>query len=334
MQRVNVLLSGVGSPIGLGATRLLAPYSEAIQLSACNVKLDCAARVLVPNLIESPDFYFARTATADDYLDFVRRQIRDRGIQAIITCSIFELKALARAAADFASMGARVLVEDLPVLEVFMDKSATAQAIIAAGGCAPRTVLLADSDGQQSDGPDLSFPYIIKPQFGYGSRGVAKIESPTDFRRWTVERLPKHAPFVAQEYLPSADSEYGCTAIYGRTGGIASNMAILRESIEDGVTAASVYHERSHVVEAAITSLAEKLPGRYALNFQLRLEDNQACVFEVNPRFGAAEPLRAAFGQDPYLTLLRQYFPSMPAPSTPRRYGRATMTPSVSFVEA
>lgn len=318
---LNVLVTGAGSGIGYGAVKLLARHPAALHVTACDVTSGCPASALAQQTVVSPDFYFSKVASEDDYTEFILKYVTERRPDLVIPCSIFELKPLARIAGRALRHGTRIIVEPIHVLDRFMDKFATAQAISEAGGFAPRTVQVVE----QATGPvqpALEYPYILKPQFGYGSRGIRRVDGPGDFAAWCLDRQTKHAPFVAQDLLPSDHREYGCTVVFAPDAGVATCMAVLRTRLRDGVTQDAIYDETCRQVENRISALINKLSGIYCLNVQLRVERNQPFVFEINPRFGAAEPIRAAFGQDPFLAIIKQYFPDIDLPSPRRRYGK------------
>src|SRR5680860_731975 len=91
--------------------------------------------------------------------------------------------------------------------------------------------------------------------------------------------------------------------------------------IIDGITMAATYDKKCHLVEDYIFKLSQNLKGRYCLNFQLRLENNIPYIFEINPRFGAAEPIRASFGFDSFYSVLSNYC-NISTPKIQRKYGK------------
>lgn len=304
---LRIAVTGAGSVIGFDAVRILSTYTGIDSLIACNVTPDFAARGLADKYEQSPDFYFGKTHTEEQFISFMLDCTARNGIQVIIPCSIFELKSLARNVELFEESGARVIIEDYQTVATFEDKLATAHSIGEIGGYSPYTQEITERDGV-SKLPSRQFPFLIKPRYGYGSKAVTVIQSEQEFSVWDQSKPEKHRPYVAQDYLPSDDKEYSCSILYDKDGSPMSVMAVLRNSVK-GITLTATYNRECHPVEEYLfTTIAPRLKGKYCLNLQLRVEDGKPTIFEVNPRFGASEAIRRIFGQDPYFSILRQYY--------------------------
>ena len=77
-----------------------------------------------------------------------------------------------------------------------------------------------------------SFPRLVKPRDGAGSRGVAKINSRAD-----LDKLPKDGSLMLQEYLPG--EEYSVDVYVRRDGRVIAAVPRDRMKIDSGIAVAS-----------------------------------------------------------------------------------------------
>ena len=314
---INVLIVGAGSVVGLSATRLISQYKGIERVIVGNTNPYFAARNYATDFIITPDFYFSKTATEVDYLDFLLTYCQRHKIDVLISGSIFELECLSQNVRYFEAIGTRVIIEKTEMIKTFYDKYLTTIKLNSITACSPSSGELSESE---FDLEVLQFPCFIKPRFGYGSNGIAIIQSATEYRKWLKNRHTKYSPYIWQEYLDNANEEYTCSVVYDRNGEPFDVCAVRRLSVNK-VTVDAEYVESCKSVEELIIEIAKHLEGRYCLNFQFRMKNGKPYIFEINPRFGASEGIRAQFGHDPYFTLLNHYY-SVRNDQAERGYGR------------
>lgn len=313
MSGIRILVTGAGSVMGFDAVRILRELPMVDAVIAANVSSEFPARSIADEFVVSPDFYFARTHTEDQYIDFLLKLTRESRIDAVIPLSIFELDCLSRNVPAFEGLGARCIVEEPSTVTRFADKLATARFVQSIGGHAPDSWELADDDHALSVLSRLDLPLIVKPRFGYGSKAISILRSPDDIGRWLKARPEKHRPYIAQRYLEADDQEYSCSIVFGADGNPSRTHAMLRQKVQ-GITMCAKYDAHCHIVEDYLaTVLGPRLEGRYALNPQVRIDGGRPTVFEINPRFGAGESLRRLFGYDAYDEILSEYYSDEPA---------------------
>lgn len=151
----------------------------------------------------------------------------------------------------------------------------------------------------------IRYPVIIKPNRGYGSRGVKLCKSPEELLLKSKEVFEIYGPFLVQEYIPHGD-EIGVYALFNldsepravtvqkrlRSFPIEGGPSTLRESI--------MYPE---LVETAFDLLRIlKWQGVAMVEFRIDPRDNTPKLMEVNPRFWGSLQLSILSGVDfPYL---------------------------------
>lgn len=304
MDKINVLITGSGSVIGYGAVKLIKDYSFVNKLVAGNVTSDFPAVTLTDNVLIYPDFYFAKNSSIDNFLNHILNYCRNEHIHAIVPCSCFELKVFAENIQLFERLGVTVFVETINTLELFFDKFKTAKFIKNINAPSLNTGILNHSDNLQL--PKIAFPFIIKPRFGYGSKGIQVIYTVSDFEKWNYMKSKKFSDYIFQEYIENDSEEYSCSVIYQNNSPVSARA--IRRELKNGDTIKAIFDRNCRQKEKMILDIAKLIEGKYCLNFQFRMKDDVPYIFEVNPRFAASEIIRAIFGQDPYYQSICNYF--------------------------
>ncbi|RKZ38262.1 MAG: hypothetical protein DRQ49_14755 [Gammaproteobacteria bacterium] len=300
----NILISGSGSVIGLGAAKLISQYRGVGKVVVANTSDYFPAKNYASDYLITPDYYFTKKSTENEFIEFILEYAVNNNIDLIVPCSIFELKAYAKNLDKFKSKGITVFVESEELIDVFYDKYGTSVRLNSIEECSPVSGTLQDSE---SDFINMRLPCIIKPRYGYGSNGISLIRSKNDFMKWLNEKNTKYSPYIWQEYLEDQQEEYSCSVLYDTNHNPFSICAARRLSVKK-VTVDAEYDEKCQSIETLVLNIAKNIKGRYCLNYQFRMKDGKPYIFEINPRFAASEAIRAEFGHDPFYLLMRQFF--------------------------
>jgi carbamoyl-phosphate synthase large subunit len=217
------------------------------------------------------------------FVDEVIQLCRDDGIDVLFSTVDVELPPLARRREE---LGAALAAPSLDTLETCLDKFALAVR------CAPllrtpTTHLV----GPASTAEAWSFPIIVKPRSGAGSRGVRLVHSRAD-----LDALGTDDSLIAQENLPG--DEYSVDVIANADGHVIAAVPRTRTRVDSGVSIAGLtVHDPELEATAAAVAQAIALTG--VANVQLRRDVNGVpALLEVNPRFPGAMPLTIAAGVD------------------------------------
>lgn len=316
MKKINVLVTGSGSLIGYGAVKLVNTYKFVNKVFAGNTDFNFPAQKFTSNIVIYPDFYFKKESIEKDFLECILKFCIENDINTVIPCSIFELEVFAKNFKLFEENNISVFVEELTTIKTFYDKFQTSEFM-------KKTIksnYLNTGLIVEEEIPELNFPYIIKPRYGYGSKDVFLISNENDFRGWQQCRSKKFSSYIFQEFIDDNEGEYSCSVLYDKTKQPSSICAINRQ-LKNGDTIMATYDEKCRKLEKKILQIAAKFKGRFCLNFQFRNRDGIPYIFEINPRFAASEVIRSIFGQDPYYLLLSSYY-NFPIEKKKRTYGK------------
>jgi carbamoyl-phosphate synthase large subunit len=281
LRAVRVLVTGTGGPAAISVMKSLSADST-VQLIAADMDPWAAGLYLVP-----PQARTLIPAGLDpEFVDAPLARCVAMGIDVLIPTVDSELRPLARARGDFAAAGVELLLAPDQALDVTLDKLALARRC-AGQVRVPRTERL---DGA-GDLASWTYPVIVKPRTGSGSRDITIVGSAADLaRRGSAD------DFVVQEYLPG--EEYSVDVLADAAGHVVASVPRVRERIDSGVSVAGrTLHdaelERLGAVVVSVTGVT------YIANVQFRRNTaGQPALLEVNPRVPGTLPLTVASGVD------------------------------------
>jgi len=281
LRSVRVMVTGAGGPAAVSVMKSLSADAS-VSLIAADMDPWAAGLYLVP-----PE---ARTlvpaGTDPRYADATLARCAAMGVDVLIPTCDAELRPLGKARDEFRRAGIELLLAPDSALEVCLDKLALAER--CAGHLpVPRTERL----DKVADPESWTYPVMIKPRSGSGSRGISVAASSEE-----LLRLEPSPDFLVQDYLPG--EEYSVDVLADTTGHVVAAVPRVRERVDSGVSVAGrTVHdaelERLGAGVAAATGLT------YVANVQFRRDPaGRPALLEVNPRFPGAMPLTVASGVD------------------------------------
>jgi carbamoyl-phosphate synthase large subunit len=277
--RSRVLVTGAGGPAGVAVIRSLLARPDADVFAA---DMDGWASGLY--LVPADRRRIIEPGLAPGFVDGIARLCRDDAIDVVISTVDVELLPLA---ARRGELGDAVLAAaSEATLAVTLDKWRLAER------CAPllrvpeTRLLLADGVAAE-----WTFPVIVKPRRGAGSRGVKLVPD-----REALAALELDEAQIIQEFLPG--DEFSVDVIADSTGSVIAAVPRTRTRVDSGVAIAGrTVHDEALESTAAAVARAIGLTG--VANVQLRHDsDGNPALLEVNPRFPGALPLTIAAGVD------------------------------------
>ena len=274
----RVLVTGAGGPAGVAVIRSLLAR-EGVEVYAADMDGWASGLYLVPagrRRIVPP-------GKSDEFVDSLIALCADDDIDVLFSTVDVELPPLARRRDE---LGAALAAPGLDTLETCLDKFALAVR------CAPllrtpTTHLV----GPAALAEDWTFPIIVKPRSGAGSRGVRLVHSRSD-----LEALGDAPELIAQEHLPG--EEYSVDVFADANGHVVAAVPRTRTRVDSGVSIAG-QTVRDGGLESTAAAVAAAIGLTGVANVQLRRDTNGIpALLEVNPRFPGAMPLTIAAGVD------------------------------------
>jgi carbamoyl-phosphate synthase large subunit len=281
LQPVRVLVTGAGGPAAVSVLKSLSA-DPSVCLIAADMDPWAAGLYLVP-----PGQRTLIPAGLDPgFVDVVLARCIAMGADVVIPTVDAELRPLGDARTKFAEAGIDLLLAPERALAVTLDKLALARCC-ASQIPVPRT----ERFDQVADPQSWTYPVIVKPRTGSGSRGISVVESSQ-----ALGRLDASPDFLVQEYLPG--EEYSIDVLADAGGRVVAAVPRVRERVDSGVSVAGrTLHdtelERLGAAVATVTGLT------YIANVQFRRDPaGRPALLEVNPRVPGTLPLTVASGVD------------------------------------
>ncbi len=275
----RVLVTGAGGPAGVAVIRSLLKRAD-VEVFAADMDGWASGLYLVP----AERRRIVPRGADREFVPTVISLCAADNLTVLFSTVDAELPSLA---ARRDELGGAVLASaSLATLEVCLDKFALSERV-APFARVPTTRVV----GPASSAEPWTFPIIVKPRRGAGSRGVRLVHD-----RASLAALGDDDALIAQELLPG--DEFSVDVFADAAGLVIAAVPRTRTRVDSGVSIAGrTIHDSELESTAADVARAIGLTG--VANVQLRYDVNGvAALLEVNPRFPGALPLTIAAGVD------------------------------------
>lgn len=149
---------------------------------------------------------------------------------------------------------------------------------------------------------NMSFPIIAKPIKGFGSKGIYKLNTITNFHE-VKGKLVKD--YIFQPIIGCDSEEYTVGAFFDFNSSLIDSISFKRKLSTDG------YTSEAELVDIEINSILDELADIFKpigpTNFQFRYSDKKFYLIEINPRISSSTHIRKLFNyneSDMYVNML------------------------------
>lgn len=271
--------------------------------------------------------YLLPPANDNGYIDALLAVCERHGIRALFHGSEPELKAMSKNRSRFEEEGILLPINPPEVIDLCMDKFRTSEWLKSKGFEVPQTVhVRSDADIETVD----FFPAVLKPMIGAGgSSNLFLAQNDKELCFLGRSLLANIGPYIVQEYVGTAESEYTVGVLSDMDGTFINSIAVRRMimsglsnriripnrtgrvelgpvlAISSGVSQGDV--GRFPEVTGPCEKISRALGATGAINIQCRLVKDKVYVFEINPRFSGTTSLRAMVGYNEPDILIRKH---------------------------
>ncbi len=276
---LRVLVTGAGGPAAIAAMKSLRA-EESVRLIAADMDPWAAGLYLTPERTLVP------AGAAPEFTAVLLDRCRALAVDVVLPTVDDELQPLARARDEFTAAGVALLLAPAAALDVILDKLTLAE------HCAgivpvPRTELF----GPSLDPARWTYPVVVKPRRGSGSRGVIIVDSAAE-----LAALDRSPALIVQEFLPG--EEYSVDVLADAAGHVIASVPRLRARVDSGVSVGGrTVHDPE--IEWFGRAVAQATGVTYVANVQCRRDAaGTPALLEVNPRMPGTLGLTIASGVD------------------------------------
>jgi carbamoyl-phosphate synthase large subunit len=281
----TVLLTGAGGPAPAGMISVLRNWGYRI--------------VTVDMLQHSPAFYLSDKSyvvpagNSSEFLPKLRSICKKEDVEAVISVVDEELLHVSKLEED----GIQVIQPRAEFVNLCLDKYRCMTELRSRGINAAETWLANEVPN------NAPYPLFIKPRIGRGSRGIGKVTSPDELRKFLSASTYLAHELLAQPYIPG--TEFTVSVVVWRDGEV--QAVVPKEIISKvGVTKLAVTRKNKKIHDLCV-EIQNEFRADGPFNVQLSLdEDGNPVLFEINPRFSTSITLTMAAGVDELGGILSQ----------------------------
>jgi carbamoyl-phosphate synthase large subunit len=280
---ISVLVTGAGGPAAIAVLKSLRA-DPSVRLAAAD--MDCWAAGLY--LVPAADRAVIPAGAAPGFAGDLLAGALALGADVVIPTVDSELRPLAAARDRFRRAGVALMLPPARALDLTLDKLALARACAGAVRV-PRTEPL----NERLDPGSWTYPVIVKPRTGSGSRDITTVVSADELK---AVLATADDGYLVQEYLPG--EEYSVDVLADGDGRVVAAVPRVRARVDSGVSVAGrTLHDPE--LEQFGATVAVTVGLTYIANIQVRRDhDGAPALLEVNPRPPGSLSLTVASGVD------------------------------------
>ncbi|MBO8161757.1 MAG: ATP-grasp domain-containing protein [Thermosipho sp. (in: Bacteria)] len=274
MEKYNVLIVPAGSGMAVAAIKSL-KNDEKVRVITAD------SNALAPGLYLGDKGYLIPKFTDANFWDKLKKIIVNEKVDLVIPALDPLLLPMAERKEWLEQLGTKVMISDTETITIARDKWRT---YIELKDVLPVPKSFIDLEGVR----DVSFPLIIKPRDGSGSRDVYIVNSREELG-FFYKRVRKP---IIQEYLPGNEWSVDCLADF--SGKLLFCVPRLRIETKAGISVKGVIRKNNELEKMA-KALTNKLKFEGIFFFQAK-EDQQGSpkLTEINPRIAGTMSLSNA----------------------------------------
>lgn len=258
-------------------------------------------QMTAPAMVDADQAFIVPSIYADDYLDALKKIIRENNVTAVISLNDLELPILSARKKEIESLGTKVIVADEQAIAISFDKWKTVDFLESIGLKSPKTFIDLDKALEAIKNGELKFPLVLKPRWGSASIGIdfpediEELQLAYKLQRIRIERtILKQASsedidhsILIQQKIPG--KEYGMDVLNDFNGNYAGTFVREKLAMRSGETDKAI-----SIIDAKFETVGRKIGENLKhignLDCDVFAHDGELYVLELNPRFGGGYP--------------------------------------------
>lgn len=274
----HYLVTAIGGDIGSSVIRCLSQEFLKEDLFGCDIT------PYVPGYDEVSKLLLVPVYTDEQlYIHVLLDKCKECKITHVLPMTEGEIKVLDKYRKIFDSVGIKVMIQNTDVLNVAFSKYNTAKTLEKIGLNIPKTWK------KEENIKDEKYPLIIKPDRGCGSKEVRIVKNRQEYEA----AISQISDAVVQEYIGDSENEY--------TVGVFSNgkeikVIAFRRTLGFGGMSRMVERVEDEKINIIAESVANMFQLRGSINIQMRKQNNNYYIFEINPRISSTVGFRYMLG--------------------------------------
>lgn len=266
----RILVTALSGDIGNSLVKILSKKTDAIIFG-------CDVNELVPSMDILESFWQCRYAIEENYIDELVQNCVEKNITHLIPVNEREIEVVSEYINRFDDIGVRVIIQNVDILRICLDKKATCEYLEKQHVAVPRLMNAGEFENRQM--------YIVKQRKSNGSKGI-HIYSGRE-----ISNVELDANDVVQEYIDS-DDEYTVGVFRDRE---LTNVIVFKRELKNGYSNI-VKLSHNKMIEDIAVSVAKMLDLSGYINIQGKLKNGVFYIFEINPRLSGTSRFQDMIG--------------------------------------
>lgn len=285
MKPLKILVTGVGGMIGIGIIKSLRKEFGKKDIKIVGTDSSpFAACSYLPGFLDS--FFLVPEAKSRNYLERIFSIAKKKKVNLIFPGTDHEILPLSEKKDIFCKIGTKIIVSCPETIKICRDKWLTYKTF---KNILPIVKSFLPKENLDLIIRSLGLPLIVKPRFGWGSRGIYRADSSLEFKAF----LKKVKKPIIQKWLDG--QEYTVDGLVSEKGKFICVVPRERIATLAGVSCQGITVRDKELIKLG-KRLVENLKIRGPFNFQVKKERNKYFIFEINPRFAGTGILSTAAG--------------------------------------
>lgn len=292
MDKINVLVTGVGAIIGYGIINALRQQNKyPTKIVGMDIYDDAYGQFLCDK------FYVAERADSPIYLQFINDLIAKEHINLILPgieqdmYRLFELKD---------NINTKVVLNNELLINLSKDKLETYKYF---HDNKLNVIPTLSQASYEECVENLGSPFLLKPRTSYASKGIHKIYSKEEFNFYNKNKDAN----IFQRIVGSDGEEY-TIAVFGKADGSYADYIILKRKLaQTGATDKATLIPQDDEIMSYVDEICKLTKPNGPTNIQLRKEGDKVYLLEINPRISSACSIRTGMGYNDPLKCIEYY---------------------------
>ncbi len=232
-------------------------------------------------------------ANDESFIEILSQRVTDYSIDILVPSVDEELIVIGQ---NLDRFSAKVLLPNVEFVRSMLDKLLSMEEIAAKGLIHPKTLPVIDAE-------QISFPQIVKPRSGRGSRGVSILNNINEVEAYMVLNRVEPHEIISQQL--ALGTEYTVLIAADMHANLKAIVPV-RIGLKKGITIRAETELQSDIIDYCKNfQSAFKVTGVYNLQCILTAE-GEVIPFEINPRISTTFCLGVAAGFDPFEVIFNE----------------------------
>jgi len=323
-KQISVLITGAGGAGSLGRELM-----KTLELANNDYKIVVTnSSSLSIGLYENVRSYIISQASSKNYINDILNICKKEKIDVVIGGSEPEIKKLAKNNDLFIKNKIILLTNSIKIIRLCSDKLKLSEFLIKNKIKCPKTFSFQKPDDIKQI---KSYPVVIKPRSGSGSRNVF-LANDNDEVIFFTNYLKKYGSEpIIQEYINNFEEEFTIGVLYSDKGKLKTSIGMKR-ILEGGMSTRDIrinpkdkkksvissgisqgYFDNFYEIKQFGEKIAKILDSDGPINIQCRKIKNEIFIFEINPRFSGTITSRSLVGiNEPDILIQYKIFNEQP----------------------